>query len=237
MKIVVKTVIALIFSLILCGEIVNAAVLNSQIISNKIKKDVTAQVNSIISGKVDVDIREIPYSYSNIPSEKAEINAFIDVSHFSPMTIARVTILLNGKKIESFGVPLRLTVWDKVWVANDFIRRGETLSGTNLTLENKNITLIAENALRESYDPQGCLVRKSFNQGDIIDKRFLESVPIVMKNSPVSVIFQSTSITVTIAGEALDNGKMGDYIKVRSKKYGKEYIGQVISANTILVNI
>lgn len=237
MKITVKTIIILIFSLLFCGEIVHAAILNSQMISNKIKKDVAEQVNSIIPGKVDVDIRETPYSCFNIPSKKAEINAIIDMSHFSPMTIARVTISLDGKKMESFGVPVKLTVWDKVWVANDFIRRGETLSNANLSLENKNITLMAENALRENSDPQGCLVRKSFNHGDIIDRRFLESVPIVMKNSPVSVIFQFSSITVTIAGEALDNGKMGDYIKVRSKTYGKEYVGQVISANTILINI
>ena len=234
-------ILAILTITLLCWEgIVNAAVLNSQFISNQIKKDVVKQVNSIIPGKIEVEIRETPYDYSPISynkSEKIDINTVIDTSHFNPLTIARVTILSNGKKIGFFGVPVRFTVWDKVWVASDFIRNGETLSNTNLTLENKNITLIAENALRENDFPAKSFVRKSFNEGEVLDKRFLESVPVVMKNSPVSVIFQSPYVTVTIEGEALDNGKIGDFVKVKSRTYRREYIGEVISNNTILVNI
>ena len=240
MKKVFKTVLILSVLLVFCKGIVSAAVLNNQFISNKIKHDVIKQVNSFVPGKIEVDIRETPYDYTPISynkSDKIDIDTIIDTSHFNPLTIARVTILSNGKKLETFGVPVKLTVWDKVWVTSDFIKRGETLSSANLTLENKNITFIAENALRENDFPQGNMVRKSFMEGEVLDKRYLESIPIVMRNSPVSVIFQSSYITVTIEGEALDNGKIGDYIKVRSKAYRREYIGQVISANTILVNI
>jgi flagella basal body P-ring formation protein FlgA len=214
-----------------------AYTLNRQYLTDQIKSSVQEQVSSIIPGRVVVDIKSIPYQNIEVPSGKLKINVSVNTRYFTPTAIARVEILVNEKQITAFGVPVRLQVWDKIWVASDTINRGETLSAANIKVETKEIGLIAEKVVREETALDGNLVKKSFVPGEVIDMRFVESIPVIMKTSQVSLVFKTPLITVNLPGEALDNGKMGDYIKVRNKNYKKDYIGKVIGANTVLINL
>ncbi|MDD3014313.1 MAG: flagellar basal body P-ring formation chaperone FlgA [Candidatus Gastranaerophilales bacterium] len=214
-----------------------AYTLNSQFLTNQIKNSVADQISSIMPGKIVVNVKSIPYRNIDIPPGKLKINVSVNLRYFTPNTIARVSVLVNDKEITAFGVPVRLQVWDKVWVATDTIYRGETLSATNIKVENKEISLNAEKAIKENILLEGNLVRKNFVPGEVIDMRFIESVPTIMKSSQVSLIFKTRLITVNLSGEALANGKMGDYIKVRNKNYKKDYIGKVIGVNTVLINL
>jgi len=234
---IIKTVmISLAFLISVVGK-ANAAVLDSQFIINQIKKDVTKQISSMVSGRIEIEVTNIPYKTIEVPEGKVDIVASSNLQHFSSLTVARVEILVNGEKFKSFGTPIKISVYDKVWVAKDVIDRGKSLSGSNIALEKKEITLMAETAVREDFSPFNCSVKKTFKPGDIIDTRYVEKIPLIIKNSPISIVFKSSDITITMSAEALDNGKIGDYIRVRSKQYKKDYIGKVISANTVMVNI
>lgn len=237
MRNLVKTAVISLAFLIICISKVNAAVLDSPFIIKQIKKDVTEQLSSTINGKIEVEVTSLPYKTIEVPDGKVNIITNINLQHFSPLTVARVEILVNGEKVRSFGAPIKLSVYDKVWVAQDVINRGKSLSSSNLTLEKKELGLMAENAAREDFSPYNSFVKKTFKPGDIIDTRYVEQIPLIIKNNPVSVVFKSSEITITMSAKALDNGKIGDYIRVRNNKYKKDYIGKVISANTVLVNI
>jgi flagella basal body P-ring formation protein FlgA len=236
-KNIFKTVLITLLFLILSIRTGNAAVLNSQFISEKIQKDVAKQINSFVSGKIEVEVKNIPYSTISVPKGDLQVLTRTNFNYFSPLTVIKVDVVVNGQEIITFGVPVKITVWDNVWVAKDVINRGESLNSSNLSLEMKDVTFIAENAVRQNVSFNNNLVKKRFVPGEIIDKRFVEVAPLVTKNSFVSIIFKMDDITVTADGQALDNGKIGDYIKVSNKKYRKEYTGKVIGANTIQVNL
>ena len=231
--------IALILLSFLCLYIgkANAAVLTSKFIIDKVKKSVVEQVSENTKGKIVAEINGIPYKEIEVPDGKVEIISSLNAKHFNPQTLAKVDIVVDGKKVKTFGVPVKLYAYDQVWITTDTINRGESFSNSNLSLENKELGLITENAARQNNQVIGCLSKKGYKPGEIIDSRFIESVPAVIKNSPISLIFKSSEITITLAAQSLDSGKMGDYIRVRSKQYKKDYIGKVIGINTVLVNI
>jgi flagella basal body P-ring formation protein FlgA len=233
----IKTVfIALTFLVLLIGR-VNAAVLNSQNIISEVKKSVKEQVKLITKGEVEVEINKIPYESIEVPKGAVEIKTSLNLKSFNPLTVARVEILVDGKKEISFGVPVKLYVYDKVWIAKDIIARNSTLTSSNLTLERKELGLITDTAARQDFSPGNYLAKKMFKPGDVIDTRYVETIPLIMKNSPISVIFKGSDITITIPAQSLEDGKIGDYIKVKSKELKKVYIGRVISTNTVQVNI
>lgn len=237
MKYLVKiSVICLIVSFFFSGT-AYSSVLTNKYISDCIKKDVTSQVNSVVDGKVDVEVGEIPYKSIEVPNGNIKVKSTVNLKFFMQRTLARIVVSVNDKDIRTFGVPVKLNVYNDVWVAKDFIRRGEAISIGNVSLERKNITDMAQNALSSKVEPMGSLVRKTFTPGDIIDARFVESAPIVSKSSHVSVMFKSSLITITIPCEALDNGKIGDLVRVRSKQYKKDYTGRVTDSGMVLVNI
>lgn len=230
-------VLTLFLILFLFSGKANAAILSNQFLVDQIKNGVTEQVSKVMPGKIVVEVKTIPYLTVKVPDGKIKVNVSVNLRYFAPNTIARVVILVDDKEVSSFGAPIRLQVWDRVWVAADTINRGESISTANIKVEKKEISFIAEKAVRENTSLQGNLVRKNFIPGEIIDMRYIESIPTIMKSSQVSLIFQTPLITVNLPGEALDNGKTGDFIRVRNKNYKKDYIGKVIGSNTVLINL
>lgn len=237
MKNLFKTAFILLTLLIISIKGADAAVLSTQYLQDAIKKDLIKDFNSKYTGKVNIEITGMPYKTLTIPDGKVKIDASVNTDQFNRNNIVRVKVSVDNNEVKSFGVPVRLTLYDNVWVAKEYIAKGESLSGEKVIQEKREIGLIANNALRGNVYPQGITVRKSFGAGEIIDTRFIKSIPAVAKNSPVSIVFQSPYVTVTISGEALDSGKVGDFIRVRNNKYKKDYKGKIIGSNTILVNI
>jgi len=223
-------------SVFLIGK-ADAAVLTHQFLVSEIKKDITKQLKSEIPGRINIDIKNLPYNSINISDGNVLIVTTIDLKHFSPVTIAKVNVFVNDKNVMNFGVPIKISVYDKVWVAVDTINKGGALTSYNLALEEKEIGFLAKDAAREDFYTNGKLVEKVFRAGDIIDTRYIKTMPIIIRNTPVSVIFKSTSFTVTLPAEALEDGNLGDYVRVRNDKLKRSYVGKVISANTVLVNI
>jgi len=231
-----KTVFLFLLFLLLSlkGE---CAVLNSQFIESEIKKDLENKISSRIKGKIEVEIKNLPYKTITVKNGKIKFDTFINFDFFSPVTVAKVRVLTDGNEEKLFGVPVKISIYDKVWTVKEFVGRGETLTEKNLSVETKEIGLVEKNVFREKDNIYGSITRKNLFPGEIIDRRFIQSMPIVIKNSPVSVIFRTQNISITVPAEALEDGKNGDLIRVRCKQYKKDFMGVVINNNTILVNI
>jgi flagella basal body P-ring formation protein FlgA len=57
----------------------------------------------------------------------------------------------------------------------------------------------------------------------------------IVKNQKVSIVYLNKNIKIQMLGVALENGKEGDYIKVKNISTGKELVGKVISNDTVLI--
>jgi len=214
-----------------------AVVLGSEYINSQINKEVTKVLKQQIKGDISVEVKNIPYSEIQVNEGKITFNIENDLNFISPHSIVRVNILVDGEKVKTFGAAINIKVQDYVWVANDYIYKGKAFSSQNLILKKEDISSVALTAARENFNYGERFSTRMFKPGDVIDARYTEIIPDVIKNSLVNVIFQTSNIKVVMDGEALENGKIGDYIKVRNKKYKKDYTGKVISENQILVNI
>lgn len=236
MKKILKT--ALIISIFALSCKANAAVLDSKYLKEQIKKDVEEQIKTKVKGNINVEITGLPYKQIEINEEKnvkVGIEAKINLKFFNPTTLVRVNVLVNGEIYKSFIAQAKISVYDKVWVATDYIKRGEAF--TNVTLQEKEITYLPEKTAGSNFNPYKYISEKNYKPGDIIEPDFVENIPAIIRNNPVSVIFKTDTISVTIPAIALNDGKIGDYIRVRSKDYKKEYQGRIISENTVLVSI
>jgi flagella basal body P-ring formation protein FlgA len=217
-----------------------AAVLDSQILKEKITKDVEAQLkaNKTFSGNVKVEITNLPAEKITIPEGKnttSKIEAVINSKYINPTTLVKVNVLVNGEVYRSFMAQAKISVYNKIWVAGDYIRRGELLN--NVVLQEKETTFLNKMITDKNFQPYEYLAGKNYNPGDALDPVFLEKKPMIVKDNTVSVIFKADSVTVVIPATALDKGNIGDYIKVRSKLYKKDYQGRIIGENLVLVSI
>lgn len=237
MKKPVKTALILICFLLISAKSSLASVLTDDKMKEEIKTSIQEQIKGNLQGDVTINIGVLPFKNVSVPDGKVRVVAEINSKYFSTNMLARINIYVNGESVKTFGVPISFEVRDYVWVAKDQIQRGKAFNPKNVALEKKDISSFMENAARQNFDIGASLAGKTYKVGDIIDQRYIEKTPDVLRNSQVSVILQSDSVTITFDGEALENGKIGDFIRVKSKRYNKFYTAKVVSENVVIINI
>jgi len=209
------------------------AVLDSKFLKNKIEKEITARLEQHREGIIEVKVESLPYEKVEVPDGNVEIKT--EINNLNSISIVRVSIYVDKSKVKSFGVRAEIKIKDKVWVAHDWIKRGNSL--TNLTKEKKDVSSVFNKLPGEGFIPGKYRARRNIRPGEIIELDNIEAIPTIVRNSPVSVIFKTPTVSITIPAVAVTSGKTGDYIKVKSKRYKKNYVGKIIGKNLVLVNI
>jgi len=236
MKKSLNLILILTTSLVLTSA-VDAAVLNSDFIKKQIKTNIEAELNNLNIKKADIKINKLPYKNINIPEGKVEIKTSKNIRNYSYSSILKTDILVDGLKVKSFGVPVEIKVYDKVWVLKDNLKKNSSLSYSNLALEEKQINIFSKDALKKDFQPIGYLTTKNLKSEAILTTKNIKRTPFVVKNSPVSIMFKTPYVNVTLPGMAMEEGNMGDYIRVKNDRYRKNFVGKIVGKNIIKVNI
>lgn len=237
MKSTLKTVlIAMVLTLITSGHAF-ASVLSEDFIKEEIKKDLEYQLKNKTKADVEIEVQRLPYNEIKVSEGRVIVETEGNFNYLSTKSVVKVNIFVNGYKERTFGVPVKIKISDYVWVAKEPIKKGKAFSFSNLKLVKKDISSNVKYAAREDFQCTKYLAGKNYRTGEVINKRFIESVPDVTKNSAVSVIFKTDILSLSIDAEAMENGRIGDYIKVKSRKYKRYYTGKVVSPNKVLVKI
>ncbi len=236
---ILKNIIILIICFFVFDLNSDAKLLDSDFLKKKIEQDITQKLKSSDndSKKISIEFKKLKFKSLNVPDGDIDVKTSVNSNYISPYSIITVKVFCDKKAVKTFRLPIKLTVKDKVWVAKDSIERGRTLGFSNVCLEYRDITRNYKNVASKDFSVIGNISRKNLKPGTIIDKRFIKKIPAVLKNSFIYLVFESSKVKVTLPGEALQDGGMGDYIKVRNKSFRKRYIGKVIGKNKVLISL
>ena len=231
--------ISFIFAFFLASLSVEAREIGLKDIEPLVKNFLVKHYTLLYKGDIQVQCGRIPSVPIKVPEGNVEIKVTSLLRDaFVQRTVVRVRIFVDGKPKRSMGVPVQLALYDDVWVATQPIHRDDAISTINVECMRRDISKLAVTAARVNVsDLTNTRVKKSFRTGDILDHRFIEKEPVVIRNSLVAIIFKSKTISVSIPGEAMENGQIGDCIRVRSPEFRKQYRAKIIDRGTVLVNI
>lgn len=238
MKNVLIILVTLVFTVVLNVLSVNAREVTFNEIQPLVKNYILSHYKPAYKGEIVVNCDRLPVLPLNVPDGKIEIKATGTLrDKFVQRTIVRVTVFVDGKFRKAVGIPVTLSLYENVWVATQPIQRDEALTYANMQLQRRDISKIAGTAARDVNNLMDKKVLKTFRADEILDHNFIKDTPIVIRNSMVEVVFKSPTVSVTIPCEAMDDGGMGDLVRVKSKDFKKQYTGKVIDKNVIIVNI
>lgn len=203
-----------------------------------IKNYVIKHYKDLYKGQVEVTCGRMPGVPFDVPDGKLEIKVNGSLGDaYVQRTIVRIAVYVDGKFQKIVGIPVTLALYENVWIASQPIQRDDAIGAVNVEAARRDISKMAGTAARVTNNLMNTRAKKSFTTGDILDHRFIEKNPVVLRNSLVEIVFRSSTVAITIPGEAMENGQMGDLIRVKSREFKKEYMGKVIAQGTILVNI
>jgi len=214
-----------------------SAVLTNSEVRNLVAKQVTENYKKYTDAQVNIEVVGLPFKDLYIPEGKVTVEVKPSMDKFLARDLEKASIFVNGKLVKSFNAPIVAKAYQNVLVASCFINREKAINSDVVTVKKMEISNTLEYPLKEDALGKDILAKKTFREGEVIDKRFVKIRPDVLRNANVTVFFSSNDLTISIEGTSLSDGVNGDTICIMNKNYNKVYTGKIIGENKVLVKI
>lgn len=143
-------------------------------------------------------------------------------------------LLHSGNRTQRVFLTAEVRAWAPVVKAKRTIGRFETLKPEDLTVEEVEVSRL----YGFFSNPEELLGKRSrtfIPKGTVIRPEQLEELPEVRKGQRVTLILERSSLSVTCQGLALEDGRLGERVKVKALPYGKGLYGEVVDEGTVRV--
>jgi flagella basal body P-ring formation protein FlgA len=215
----------------------NARILKNSEVSSIISQQVAQKYKEYTDAELSVEVVTLPFKDLEIPNGKVSFKVESFSNKFMPRELEKVSIYVNDNFVKTFNAPIVVKAWENVLVATSFINIGQEITPNIATVKKVEISNILQYPLRADSLGKEIMAKKAFREGEIIDKRFVKYKPDIMRNSRVTVFFNTNNLTISTEATALSDGILGDSICLINKSYNKIYMGRIIGENKVLVKI
>ncbi len=148
----------------------------------------------------------------------------------------RMTLMtrVNGQIISNQSIRVELEALAEVAVSTSSLRRGEILDAGNLELRYQDVSRLKEPffALENII---GKRLKRSVRLGEPLQTNQVEFPPLIKRGERVVIHAQSMGLTLSAAGEAKQDGRAGEAIRVMNSNSRKEVLCQVVAPGLVKV--
>ena len=149
--------------------------------------------------------------------------------------LVRVKISSDGELVADWLVPLQAQLWQDVWVANTRLERGQALDRSLLASQKFDTLRERQPPISAQVDPSSLELTNSITAGRPLTRHDVSIRPIIRKGQIVEVSAQQGLLSITMKALALENGAVGDLIKLRNLESRREINGQIINENKVRI--
>lgn len=183
-----------------------------------------AEVQSAWSqtGVVTTEVVQRPAD-ATVPTGTVELRARVSGNARPGMVTVPVDVLVDGVRSRTINVTLRVSVMTPVVVANQPLARGQLIEASMLAVEDRDLGRFGADTFTDVSLVAGQKATRTIQTGGVIRKSDLQIIPLVHRNGPVVIRSGSGRITVSANGVALEEGQLGQLVRVRPQ-YSKETI-------------
>jgi flagella basal body P-ring formation protein FlgA len=148
----------------------------------------------------------------------------------------QVEITRDGAVIERGQVRLRIKKFADVLVATDKIEHHQSLSEQQFELKRTDVTSLREQPVISFAELTGHRAKRNLRMGSILTSGALEPVPDIDVGGEVTIVFSDSWGTITVPGQVMETGRIGDRVRVKNLASGKIVLATVTSDKSVEVN-
>jgi len=146
---------------------------------------------------------------------------------------ATVTVRCTGARPWKLYVPVRVALQQLVVVTARPMSRGERIGRGDLVLEKRALVQHRGGVIRDPDQIQGYVLKYAVAAGKVLTPRMLNAPKLVQRGNRVIVIAASQGLNIQMKGIALEDGLIGDSIKVRNPVSKRVLLGIVTATGTV----
>jgi len=163
-------------------------------------------------------------------AERADREVVFSVSPEQPIlgSVPVTVSLWRGARLEKRSiVTARVSVERPTVVARRPLRSGEVLAAEDLAVEPRAVATPASDTVEEPSDAVDLRVRRAVPAGDPLRRSWLDEAPRVRRGDRVKLRLVHGALRIEGAGRAEQDGREGEWIRVRNLGSKREVIGRV----------
>ena len=146
--------------------------------------------------------------------------------------------LWDGKeRLGNWQAPVQAAVWRDIPVAHSTLPRGQSLKDADVTMERSDVLMLRDAFLNFPTTDDSLELTESIPAGLPVLNRSVRVRPLVRRGQMVEGVFQDGSLGISLLVETLEDGSLGQTVRVRNPKTKRELHGKVENEKTIRINL
>ncbi|MCF8061401.1 MAG: flagellar basal body P-ring formation chaperone FlgA [Deltaproteobacteria bacterium] len=148
---------------------------------------------------------------------------------------ATLTFYVDNRQIRRVPVSARVSITRDVVRAVRRIQRGDLIDRGDVMLVRETSMRRSGDALVDPEEAVGKRAARSIRSGNTLTAAMVENPPLVERGSSVIILAENDTLRITTRGEALEDGRRGERIRVRNLQSGKEFFTTVKAPGWVTV--
>ena len=132
-------------------------------------------------------------------------------------------------------VPVEISVYRAVVVAKRPLAKGKLLSANDLTLDEVDVSRLRKAYFDRIEDAVGHRLKRAVAADGVLHTKLVERPELVARGSLVEIMANEPGLLVSMRGKALDDGSLGDRIRVRNLRSGRVVAATVTGRGIVQV--
>jgi len=144
----------------------------------------------------------------------------------------------NGKElVGTWRVAAQSRLWREIPIANVVLSRGQPVRDADASLTRRDLLQHRDAFLNFPTDDGSLEFTENVQAGMPLLNRSIKARPAVRRGKMVAGVFQDGGLNINLKVEALEDGLVGQTVRVRNPKTRRELFGKVQNEQTILINL
>lgn len=143
---------------------------------------------------------------------------------------------VQGQKVAEWHLNLRAELWRRVVVATRRIERQSSLARDLVEWRDVDVLALGSSPLESMEAVSMYQLVRTAEAGKVILWKDIKNRPLVLRNSVVEVVAEEGRMRISMKGKALEEGVMGQVIRIRNMQTRNDFQAEVIGENQARVH-
>lgn len=161
----------------------------------------------------------------------------LPASGISPNFVVRFEVWAGKTLFGDWQAPVQCHVWREIPIAHSTLRRGELLANADITFERRDVLMQRDAFLNDPLADSSLELIETVRAGMPILNRSVKVRPLIRRGNVVDGVFKDGALSISLKVQALEDGSLGQTVRVRNPKSKRELYGKVQNETTILITL
>jgi flagella basal body P-ring formation protein FlgA len=152
-----------------------------------------------------------------------------------PLSIT-MTLRVDGREMQKVRLQARVEIYGPVLAAKNQLKRNQDIGERDVEIVQKNLSLLPPDVLTDPREVQGKRMTLTVNSQEVLRASMIETPPLIKKGDRVILIVENEYFKISAFGEAKEDGRKGERVKLMNITSQKEVSGRVLDAHIVHVD-